>query len=213
MLVLVSRCNPHLVDASCGAIHHARRRHMTTYEMIMGRFTAQRCLFGWNSMVASEKILFLALSGLAWEWDLRKNVLPVFAWYELTNSTGTVAAHPDRGDKQQRSGQGRASDGSPSTDRAGGIPWAWFLWGPGIPPSLVTRAGGLPAVRIASPRFPSLPGSRQAQLAALQPGLSRGAAIPRLAPAALLRALVMAGPACRRTGPLKYKPLLAASTW
>lgn len=55
MLVLVSRCNPHLVDASSGAIHHAGRHHMIKYEMIMGHFTAQRCLFGWNSMVVSEK--------------------------------------------------------------------------------------------------------------------------------------------------------------
>lgn len=28
---------------------------MIKYEMITGHFTAQRCLFGWNSVVVSEK--------------------------------------------------------------------------------------------------------------------------------------------------------------
>lgn len=55
MPVLVSRHNSRFVDTSSSAIPSARRSHMIKYEITMGHFTAQRCLFGWNSVLVLEK--------------------------------------------------------------------------------------------------------------------------------------------------------------
>lgn len=127
----------------------------------------------------------------------------MFACWELINSPGTGAAQPDGG--QQAAGTCAGSERSNSTDTE---PRSFGYQG--IPLYFVAGAVRFPAVQIALPRSPSIPGRRRQQ-----PGLSRGAAAPAepgLVPAALLRALVMAGPACRQTG-LKTQPCSHRQPW
>ena len=162
MPVLVSKCNPRLVDASSGAIHRARRSHTIKYEMIMGHFTAQRCLFGWNSVVVLEKSFSRSVRTCI-GMKLKKKMS-----YQCLPGKSSQTAQEQRqhtlteDSKQQRPEQGRAlMDPLPKTQLAASPEPGSFGYR-SIPRFLVSRAVRLPAVQLASPRFPSLPGSRQA---------------------------------------------------
>lgn len=71
------------------------------------------------------KNLFLALSGLAWECDLRKR---------RHASVCLVRARKQHRESGSTSRDQGSPEGSASTATAGSIPSAWFLWVPAHPP-------------------------------------------------------------------------------
>ena len=114
--VLVSRHNPHLADASSSAIHCARRSHLIKYETITGHFTAQWCLFGWNSVVVSEKTF--SRSVRAWMGMRLKKKMSYQCLPGESSRTAQEQWQHTRmeGCKLQRWGQGWDPDGSTSLD-------------------------------------------------------------------------------------------------
>lgn len=188
---------------------------MIKYEMITGHFTAHRCLFGWNSMVVLEKPFSLSVR-ICMGIRLKKKT----SYHCLPDKSSQTAQEQWQhswmeGSKQQRSGQGiTLMDPFPRTQLAASPEPGSFGY-QGIPWLPVSRTVRLPAVQTAFSRFPPLAGSRQAQSAVTawaQQRSSDSCHEPSLAPAALLRALVIAGPVCRQMGPLKHKPVLTGST-
>lgn len=148
---------------------------MIKYEMITWHFTAHRCLFGWNSTVVLEKSFSLSVRACM-GIRLKKKM----SYHCLPNKSSQTAQEQWQhswmeGSKQQRSGQGLALiDLLPRTQLEASPEPGSFGY-QGIPQLPVSRTVRLAAVQTAFSRFPPLPGSRQAQSAALQPGLCRGA--------------------------------------
>lgn len=124
----------------------------------------------------------------------------MFACWELINSPGTGAAQPDGG---QRAAETCAeSEGSTDTDIAGSTSRAWLLRVAGHPSISWQGLYDFLLCRLPSQAFhPFLAAGRHRQ-PPYSLGLAEEQRLGRqqgLAPAALWRALVMVGPACRHT--------------
>lgn len=92
--------NPHLVHTGHGAICYSRRSHAIKYEMITGHFTAQGCLYGWNSVVVSENCFPCsdkAFMGMRLKKNISYKCLPVRAHKQHRSSGSPPCRLPPKG--------------------------------------------------------------------------------------------------------------------